>query len=412
MRGWTNDGSASRRGGALRGPPRVARAPELLRRRPAARRRRRRHRRGGGLHGGRVGPRGRHRRAGADRRLPAPPVHALPDHQPAPAHQPRLRRAQGAGGALGARAERQLRPGLHRPHLQRRHRRLRHGGDRRRRVPLRVGRRSRAGRTRGPHGDGRRGAVAWRRMLTTFAGATLDRAAERRTDAAWVAERLADAESRAVVVIPGGALLEGDRLARVPLDGLDGEPLLLGLEDGHALFAVDTASPGAVGLRDAAARLSQSEGGLAAYASALANWHRSHRHCARCGTATEVAEAGFVRRCPACGAHHHPRTDPVVIMLVIDRDGDRVLLGRQPTWPPGRYSALAGFVEPGESLEEAVAREVLEEAGVEIGEPRYVASQPWPFPSSLMLGFMADHAAGDPGARDGGLDDARGVTRP
>jgi NAD+ diphosphatase len=252
-------------------------------------------------------------------------------------------------------------------------------------------------------------------VLTTFAGATLDRAAERRSDDAWLAERRADPASRAVAVVPDGVVLDGDRLARLPLSALDGEPLLLlGVEDGHALFAVDTPAPPSgrvTGLRDAAARLSQSEGGLAAYASALANWHRAHPHCARCGAATEVAEAGFLRRCPACGAHHHPRTDPVVIMLVIDADGDRVLLGRQPTWPPGRYSALAGFVEPGESLEEAVAREVLEEAGVEIGEARYVASQPWPFPSSLMLGFMADHAAGEPVARDGELDDARWVTR-
>jgi NAD+ diphosphatase len=247
-------------------------------------------------------------------------------------------------------------------------------------------------------------------MLTTFAGAALDRAAERRTDAAWVADRVADPESRAVIVVPDGVVLDGDRLARVPL-AEGSEPLLLGLEGGRALFAVDAAAPQATGLRDAAARLSQAEGGLAAYASALANWHRAHPHCSRCGAVTDVAEAGLLRRCPACGVHHHPRTDPVVIMLVVDPEADRVLLGRQPTWPPGRYSALAGFVEPGESLEDAVAREVLEEAGVEVREPRYVASQPWPFPSSLMLGFMAAYAGGEPEARDGELDDARWFTR-
>ena len=115
-----------------------------------------------------------------------------------------------------------------------------------------------------------------------------------------------------------------------------------------------------------------------------------------------------MRVCPNCGAQHHPRTDPVVIMLVIA--GDRVLLGRQPTWPPGRYSALAGFVEPGESLEEAVIREVREESGVEAVRPRYVASQPWPFPSSLMLGFFADHAAGEPSPQHE-LDDARWFER-
>src|SRR4051812_16230119 len=149
-------------------------------------------------------------------------------------------------------------------------------------------------------------------MLTTFAGAALDRAAERRTDAAWVADRVADPESRAVIVVPDGVVLDGDRLARVPL-AEGSEPLLLGLEGGRALFAVDAAAPQATGLRDAAARLSQAEGGLAAYASALANWHRAHPHCSRCGAVTDVAEAGLLRRCPACGVHHHPRTDPVVI---------------------------------------------------------------------------------------------------
>ena len=115
-------------------------------------------------------------------------------------------------------------------------------------------------------------------------------------------------------------------------------------------------------------RLPAEDAGLAAYAAALLNWHRRHRHCSVCGTPTPSARAASLRSCPNCGAQHHPRTDPVVIMLVVD--GDRVLLGRQPTWPPGRYSALAGFVEPGESLEEAVAREVREEAGIEVGHPR------------------------------------------
>jgi NAD+ diphosphatase len=250
-------------------------------------------------------------------------------------------------------------------------------------------------------------------VLTTFAGATLDRAAERRTDLVWVAERLADPASRAIAVAPEGVLLEGERLARLPLEGSDGEPLLLGVEGGAALFAVpiDHAPDGAqlTSLRDAAGRLSQSEGGLAAYAAALVNWHRAHPHCARCGAHTDVAAAGFERVCPRCGAHHHPRTDPVVIMLVTD--GDRVLLGRQPAWPPGRYSALAGFVEPGETLEAAVAREVREEAGAEVAEPRYLASQPWPFPSSLMLGFTARFAGGEVAPRDGELDDARWFTR-
>ena len=116
-----------------------------------------------------------------------------------------------------------------------------------------------------------------------------------------------------------------------------------------------------------------------------------------------------MRRCASCGTDHHPRTDPVVIMLVTD--GDRVLLGRQPTWPAGRYSALAGFVEPGESLEEAVAREVREEAGVEVGPPEYVASQPWPFPSSLMLGFTVPWVSGEPRRIDEELEDVRWFDR-
>ena len=128
-------------------------------------------------------------------------------------------------------------------------------------------------------------------------------------------------------------------------------------------------------------------------------------------TASEIREGGLLRVCPACGAEHHPRTDPVVIMLVVDEERDRVLLGRQPSWPDGRYSALAGFVEPGESLEDAVAREVLEESGVEVTGARYVSSQPWPFPSSLMLGFEALYVRGEAVAADGELDDARWFTR-
>ena len=155
--------------------------------------------------------------------------------------------------------------------------------------------------------------------------------------------------------------------------------------------------------------LPQDEGGLVAYVAALLNWHRRHRFCAACGAPSHVGEGGLIRACPRCGTDHHPRTDPVVIMLVTD--GDRVLLGRAPSWPERRYSALAGFVEPGESLEEAVAREVAEESGVEVGPPRYVASQPWPFPSSLMLGFEAPYRGGEPRALEDGRP-GRALVRP
>jgi NAD+ diphosphatase len=241
----------------------------------------------------------------------------------------------------------------------------------------------------------------------TFEGARLDRVTARRRDPGWVASALADPASRAVVLSSDAALVDGARLSRVPVNG---EALLLGVQDGSALFAVDgTGRDDLVGLREVAPELTQDEGGLLAYAAALLNWHRRHGFCSVCGAASEVREAGLLRVCPSCGAEHHPRTDPVVIMLVVD--GERVLMGRQPSWPPGRYSALAGFVEPGESLEDAVAREVFEESGVEVTGARYVSSQPWPFPSSLMLGFEADYVSGEPVAADGELDDVRWFTR-
>jgi NAD+ diphosphatase len=249
----------------------------------------------------------------------------------------------------------------------------------------------------------------------TFTGAALDRAGDRRADDGWVAAQRADPAARAVVAGRDGVHVtsgEPTRLALVPLEEAgDAEPLLLGLDERGPVFAAegDRSRLTLLGLREAAAALPQADGGLAAYAAALLNWHRRHRFCANCGAPTEVREGGHVRRCPSCGAEHHPRTDPVVIMLVLR--GDDVLLGRQATWPFGRYSALAGFVEPGESLEEAVAREVLEESGVRIGAPRYVSSQPWPFPASLMLGFVAPWEAGEPQIGDEELEDARWFSR-
>jgi NAD+ diphosphatase len=247
----------------------------------------------------------------------------------------------------------------------------------------------------------------------TFAGVRLDRAGARRSDDRWVAERLGDPSSRALLVAEDGVFVDGEsRPALVPVSELGElqEPVLLGLDAEGAVLAVaaDGAGPPGgrlMGLREVGALLSQEHAGLLAYATAMVNWHRSHPHCARCGARTEVAEAGFVRRCPNCGALHHPRTDPVVIMLV--HHGDRALLGRQPSWPAGRYSALAGFVEPGESLEEAVAREVREEASVEVDHVVYRSSQPWPFPASLMLGFHARYAGGEAVRGDGELDDVR-----
>jgi len=153
------------------------------------------------------------------------------------------------------------------------------------------------------------------------------------------------------------------------------------------------------------------QGALLAYARGMLTWHRRHRFCGSCGGATDSAEAGFLRVCrnPECQHHHFPRTDPAVIMLVVD--GERCLLGRQARWPAGMYSTLAGFVEPGETLEEAVAREVKEESGVSVRRVRYHSSQPWPFPTSLMLGFYAEAASHDIAVNGDELEDARWFER-
>lgn len=237
----------------------------------------------------------------------------------------------------------------------------------------------------------------------TFAGGTLDRAGNRRTDAAWIAAARSDPRARAVV-----AGRRGVKLEREPLDGRDG--VLLGVEgDGAPVWAVEAAEGEELSdLRMASGTLAPADAGLLAYAQSMLHWHRVHRFCGVCGERLEAREAGFAR---ACVNDHvaHPRTDPVVIMLVVD--GDRCLLGRQPSWPPGRYSALAGFVEPGESLEAGVAREVFEEARVRVGAVRYRASQPWPFPAQLMVGFEADYAGGEAEADDAELEEVRWFDR-
>jgi NAD+ diphosphatase len=271
-----------------------------------------------------------------------------------------------------------------------------------------------------------------------FTGEALDRAAVERKDAAWVAAQRAHPRARAVLAGDAGVQVTGGEAPRLALVALAdapsgaAEPLLLGLDARGPVFAVDTerdgpaprplvagaegarpplpGAAGPVGLRDAVASLPRDEGGLVAHAAALVNWHRRHGFCSVCGAATDIAEGGILRVCPRCGTHHFPRTDPVVIMDVHD-GAERILLGRGARWPEGRYSCLAGFVEPGESLEEAVAREVGEEAGVEIGPPRYVSSQPWPFPGSLMLGFSAEWRSGEPRAQEDELADLRWFDR-
>ena len=253
-----------------------------------------------------------------------------------------------------------------------------------------------------------------------FTGMQLDRASTERKDPGWIAERLADPGALSLLAGPNSVVVgrDGDagllRAPAVPASVRDA--ILLGLDgDSRPVFAIDLEPLAAdqrsqmmdggelIGLRDAGARLPHAEAGLAAYVNGLLNWHRRHRFCANCGAPTEIEEAGHSRHCPRCGAHHFPRTDPVVIMTV-EHDG-RLLLGRRAGWPAGRCSVLAGFVSPGESSEEAVVREVEEESGIVAHEPVYVASQPWPFPSSLMLGFDAGSDGGTPVARDGELEE-------
>jgi NAD+ diphosphatase len=250
----------------------------------------------------------------------------------------------------------------------------------------------------------------------------LDRAAARRDQPEWLAAAAAhedallvpvhgtrnlvgeddDGTLRARFVAPGfaagAALTWLGQLGDVPVFAadLDGEPREV---EGCAWEELRRALP----------LLPAEDFELLAYARALTHWHRTHRHCGACGTPTESRRGGHERACPACGLALYPRTDPAVIVIVAD--AQRVLLGRQAAWDAGRYSAIAGFVEPGETLEAAVAREVLEETGIVVRAPRYFEGQPWPFPTSLMLGFHAEPAS-DAIAVDGKeLEDARWFTR-
>ncbi|MGH3247428.1 MAG: NAD(+) diphosphatase [Trebonia sp.] len=234
----------------------------------------------------------------------------------------------------------------------------------------------------------------------------VDRAMERRGDTAWLAEAWADPRTRVLVVHDGQALVmtrEGQlELVFVSsAEAPEGTKFLLGVDsDGIAYFGVSGAIEGEPGtrsesstakpmpLRVAGTLLSDRDAGLLTHAVALAYWHDAHTHCPRCGTPTVPAPAGHLTSCPNDGTEHFPRLDPAVIMLVIDPD-DRLMLARNALWPQGRMSVVAGFVEPGESAEHAVAREVYEETSIVVDQVRYLGSQPWPMPRSLMLGYEA-----------------------
>ena len=263
-----------------------------------------------------------------------------------------------------------------------------------------------------------------------YTGAPLDRISHLREDAAWVAARRRAKDTRLVPVWRSRSLVhtEDDRALILTVEeagdlldsaqhevilGLEGDTLYIGLdlshlEDpyGHPRIEAEGAFED---LREIGPVIPAEEGAILAHARGMMTWHQRHRFCGVCGAPTEVSHAGHQRNCTSCKAQHFPRTDPAVIMLV--HKGDNCLLGRTHQFPRRIYSTLAGFVEPGESLEEAVAREVFEEAGVRVGEVRYMASQPWPFPSSLMLGFHAEAEAMDLKIDPKELEDARWMTR-
>ena len=243
-----------------------------------------------------------------------------------------------------------------------------------------------------------------------------DRVGHRRTDEGWLDETWADPTTRVLLLARGHFPVEESGTAVAwtsPEDAPEGQRVFLGEVNGAAHFAVLLDEPldeGWANLRIVGPALSREDASLLVHALALAEWHRGHRFCPRCGSRLDVAAAGHVLTCTGCGRQHFPRTDPAVIMLVTDGE-DRALLGRQPRWPEGRFSTLAGFVDPGESLEDAVRREVAEEVGVEIGAVTYLGNQPWPFPASLMVGFFAEALTTDIRVDADEISEARWFTR-
>lgn len=264
---------------------------------------------------------------------------------------------------------------------------------------------------------------------TGYGDNPLDRLGMRRDDADFVSHLFASPDTRHIVFSGEIPLLRETPSGLSPYFtstqadalGVYTDPLLLGRDGRGAVFARQLSQPLAeiaqdgaplqVDLRSLAVqgRLPAPELGQLAQAKSLLHWHGRHGFCAQCGSRTKVAAAGWKRLCKACGAQHFPRTDPVVIMLVLD--GERCLVGRQSRFNPGMYSALAGFVEPGETIEAAVRREVAEESAILVGEVAYHASQPWPFPASLMMGCFAQALSSEITVETSELEDARWLTR-
>jgi NAD+ diphosphatase len=246
-----------------------------------------------------------------------------------------------------------------------------------------------------------------------FCGGTHDRAANARGDAAWLAAKRADPSSRLILLHDDKVQVKNGMPCTLPVPA-EGELVFLGIaETGEAYFAAETSEPLAHGidLRSIAIQAAVTEPDLAllAQARSLLLWHKRRRYCSHCARELTSVDAGYRRHCTNCKMDHFPRTDPVIIMVVKSPKG--LLLGRQSFWTPGMYSALAGFMEPGETIEEAARREILEEAGIRVGPVRYVASQPWPFPSSLMIGLIGEAETHDIVLDKKELEDARWFSR-
>jgi NAD+ diphosphatase len=260
----------------------------------------------------------------------------------------------------------------------------------------------------------------------TFSGSGVARRAELRRQAGELEALWHHGDTRFVPVWQGRCLASEGRAGlltrdRLKLPAEPGDAIFLGERDGHSLFALDLsgdtppaglAAEDFLNLREVVSRVSDADAALLAYARAMVVWQERHRHCGVCGSPAHPAEGGFVMVCTRtdCGHRSFPRLDPAVIVLV--HRGSRCLLGRQVSWPHGRFSTVAGFVEPGETLEDAVAREVHEETNVRVGHCRYIASQPWPFPAALMIGFHAEGLSEEIRFNDGELAEARWLTRP
>lgn len=254
---------------------------------------------------------------------------------------------------------------------------------------------------------------------------TAERLDARRQDAAWVAAALQAADTRYVPVRAGlnSYIWQGDTPRALLLDAATAQPLqaaafccvLLGEVQGAPCFALGLEEGAPLptaqhdDLRGVSGLLATDELALLGYARAMVHWQRQQRFCGHCGTLMQDQRAGHERKCGNCGSQYFPRIDPAIIVLVTD--GARCLLGRQPSWPKGRYSTIAGFVEHGETLEAAVIREVKEETNIEVQTPRYVSSQPWPYPGSLMLGFRAEAKSRDIHNNDGELEHAAWFSR-